>query len=55
MTRAIVQRRGIPSPTLPIVLVEDAGVGTGLIAELRRAGISAIGVPAEHDKEVRGF
>jgi predicted phage terminase large subunit-like protein len=35
------------------VLVEDAGVGTGLIAELRQAGISAIAIPAVQSKQVR--
>ena len=32
------------------VLVEDAGVGTGLIADLKQAGISAIGVTAKDGK-----
>lgn len=35
------------------VLVEDAGVGTGLIAELRQAGISSIAIPAVQSKQVR--
>jgi predicted phage terminase large subunit-like protein len=35
------------------VLVEDAGVGAGLIAELRQARISAIAVPAVQSKQVR--
>jgi predicted phage terminase large subunit-like protein len=35
------------------VLIEDAGVGAGLIPELKRAGISAIGIIADQSKELR--
>ena len=35
------------------VLIEDAGVGTALIAELRRAGLTAIGIKPEHNKTTR--
>lgn len=37
------------------VLIEDAGVGTGLIAELRQAGISAIGVVPTEGKLARAL
>jgi len=36
-----------------IILIEDAGVGTGLVTELRNAGLSAIAVKPEHDKQTR--
>jgi predicted phage terminase large subunit-like protein len=35
------------------ILIEDAGVGTALIAELQKAGFSAIGVKPEHNKLTR--
>ena len=35
------------------ILVENAGVGTALIAELRNAGLSAVAVKPEHNKVVR--
>lgn len=35
------------------VLIEDAGVGAGLIAELKREGVSAIGVRPENSKLAR--
>lgn len=35
------------------VLVEDVGVGTGLIEELRRAGVSAVPIIPERSKEAR--
>ena len=35
------------------ILIEDTGVGTALVAELQKAGLSAIGVKPEHDKETR--
>jgi predicted phage terminase large subunit-like protein len=35
------------------ILIEDAGVGTALIAELRNAGFTAIAVQVEHNKESR--
>jgi predicted phage terminase large subunit-like protein len=35
------------------VLIEDAGVGAGLIAELRLSGVSAIGVVPSASKEAR--
>jgi predicted phage terminase large subunit-like protein len=37
------------------VLIEDANVGTGLIAELRGEGISAIGVIASQSKDERAY
>ena len=36
-----------------VVLVEDCGVGTGLIAKLCEAGIDAVGVTPENTKEAR--
>ena len=35
------------------ILIEDAGVGTALVAELKNAGLSAIGVKPEHNKKTR--
>lgn len=35
------------------ILIEDAGVGTALVPELKNAGLSAIGVKPEHDKQTR--
>jgi predicted phage terminase large subunit-like protein len=35
------------------ILIEDAGVGTALIAELQNEGLPAIGVKPEHDKLTR--
>jgi predicted phage terminase large subunit-like protein len=35
------------------ILIEDSGVGTALLAELQNAGLSAIGVTPEHDKQTR--
>ena len=35
------------------ILIEDTGVGTALVAELQKAGLSAIGVKPEHDKVTR--
>jgi predicted phage terminase large subunit-like protein len=35
------------------IMIEDTGVGTALLAELRNAGLSAIGVTPEHDKKTR--
>jgi predicted phage terminase large subunit-like protein len=35
------------------ILIEDIGVGTALLAELRQAGLSAIGVRPEYDKATR--
>jgi predicted phage terminase large subunit-like protein len=35
------------------ILIEDAGVGAALVAELARAGLSAIGIKPEHDKRTR--
>src|SRR6516162_10894917 len=35
------------------ILIEDIGVGTALLAELKQAGLSAIGVKPEHDKVTR--
>jgi predicted phage terminase large subunit-like protein len=35
------------------IMIEDAGVGTALLAEPRNAGLSAIGVTPEHDKKTR--
>jgi len=35
------------------ILIEDIGVGTALLAELKQAGLSAIGVKPEHDKATR--
>jgi predicted phage terminase large subunit-like protein len=36
-----------------IILIEEAGVGTGLVTELRNAGLWAIAVKPEHDKQTR--
>lgn len=36
-----------------VVLIEDCGVGTGLIAKLLQAGIDAVGVTPENSKEAR--
>ena len=35
------------------ILIEDAGVGTALVAELKKAALSAIAVKPEHDKLTR--
>ena len=35
------------------ILIEDAGVGTALVAELARVGLSAIAIKPEHDKRTR--
>jgi predicted phage terminase large subunit-like protein len=35
------------------ILIEDTGVGTALVGELTRAGLTAIGVKPEHDKVTR--
>jgi predicted phage terminase large subunit-like protein len=35
------------------ILIEDTGVGTALVAELQKAGLSAIGVKPEHNKLTR--
>jgi predicted phage terminase large subunit-like protein len=35
------------------IRIEDSGVGTALVAELKKAGLSAIGVKPEHDKVTR--
>jgi predicted phage terminase large subunit-like protein len=35
------------------ILIEDAGVGTALLAELKKTGLSAIGVKPERDKLTR--
>jgi predicted phage terminase large subunit-like protein len=35
------------------ILVEDAGVGPALVAELQKAGFSTIAVKPEHDKKIR--
>ena len=35
------------------ILIEDTGVGTALLAELKKTGLSAIGVRPERDKETR--
>jgi predicted phage terminase large subunit-like protein len=35
------------------IRIEDTGVGTALVAELKKAGLSAIGVKPEHDKVTR--
>jgi len=37
------------------ILVEDAGVGTALITELKQEGLNTIGVKPEHDKKTRMF
>lgn len=36
-----------------IVLIEDAGVGTGLIEDLRREGLNTIGITPDKSKEAR--
>jgi predicted phage terminase large subunit-like protein len=36
-----------------MILIEDAGVGTALVAELKNAGLPAIGVKPEHNKVTR--
>ncbi len=35
------------------ILIEDIGVGTALVAELKNAGVAATGVRPEHDKRTR--
>ena len=35
------------------IIIEDAGVGTALVAELRRSGLAAIGVKPEQSKVTR--
>jgi predicted phage terminase large subunit-like protein len=35
------------------IFIEDTGVGTALVAELKNAGLSAIGIRPEHDKRTR--
>ena len=35
------------------ILIEDAGVGTALVAELQKGGFTAIAVKVEHNKETR--
>ena len=35
------------------ILVEDAGIGDGLVKELQNAGQSAVGVKPEHNKRTR--
>lgn len=35
------------------ILIEDAGVGTALIAELKKAGLNAVAVRPELDKQTR--
>jgi predicted phage terminase large subunit-like protein len=35
------------------IFIEDTGVGTALIAELKKAGLSAIGVKPDRDKQTR--
>jgi predicted phage terminase large subunit-like protein len=35
------------------ILIEDTGVGTALVAELQKEGLSAIAVKPEHDKQTR--
>jgi predicted phage terminase large subunit-like protein len=35
------------------ILIEDSGVGTALVTELKQAGLEAIGVKPEHDKVTR--
>jgi predicted phage terminase large subunit-like protein len=35
------------------ILVEDAGTGTALVAELRRQGVTIIGIKPEKDKVTR--
>jgi predicted phage terminase large subunit-like protein len=36
-----------------VIRIEDAGLGTGLIAELKRAGLSIVGVRPEQSKQMR--
>lgn len=36
-----------------VILIEDAGIGAGLITELGREGLNAIGVKATEPKNVR--
>ena len=36
-----------------IVLIEDAGVGTGLIEDLRREGLNTTGITPDKSKEAR--
>jgi len=38
-----------------VILIEDIGVGTALVAELRNAGLPAIAVKPEHSKQMRAF
>jgi predicted phage terminase large subunit-like protein len=35
------------------ILIEDTGVGTALVSELRNQGFSVVGVKVEHNKEIR--
>ena len=35
------------------ILIEDSGVGTGLVVELQKGGLPAIAVKVEHNKETR--
>ncbi len=35
------------------ILVEDTGIGSGLVKELQVAGLSAVGVKPEHNKRTR--
>ena len=42
---------GVHKPTR--ILIEDAGVGTALVAELAKAGLSAAAVKPDRDKESR--
>jgi predicted phage terminase large subunit-like protein len=39
--------------TPDLILIEDAGVGTALITELRNARFTVLGVKPEHDKQTR--
>ena len=48
--RALANARAYKSPR---ILVEDTGVGTALIQELQREGLTAIAVKPEHDKITR--
>lgn len=48
--RAISHARGCKART---ILIEDAGLGTALIAEMSKAGLSTIGVRPQHSKQIR--
>jgi predicted phage terminase large subunit-like protein len=46
-----VEHARVHRPT--IILIEDTGVGTALVSELRNQGFSVVGVKVEHNKEIR--